>query len=54
MLKLQGRLPVELKRHRFQLYMHEAPPGGTAYSGVGAASQLDLTSLMPLSVTGCG
>ena len=34
--------------------MHEALTGYTAHEGGGATSQLDLPSLMSLSVAGCG
>ena len=52
MLKLQDRFPVELRLHRFKLCMRLS--GGTAHEGGGATSQLDLPSLTPLSVAGCG
>ena len=52
MLKLQGRFPVKLRLHRFILCTR--PSEGTAHEGGGATSQLDLPSLTPLSVAGCG
>ena len=52
MLKLQGRFPVELGLYRFILCTMRS--GGTAHEGGGSTSQLDLPSLTPLSVAGCG
>ena len=52
MLKLQDRFPVEPRLHRFILCTSRS--GGTAHEGGGAISQLDLPSLTPLSVSGCG
>ena len=52
MLKLQDRFAVELRLHRFILCTRRA--GGTAHEGGGATSQVDLPSLTPLSVAGCG
>ena len=52
MLKLQGRFPVELRLHRLTLCTRCS--GGTAHQGGGATSHLDLPSLMPSSVAGCG
>ena len=58
MLKLQDRFPVELRLHRFKLCTRRS--GGTGKAlvlpmrvGV-ATSELDLLSLTPLSVAGCG
>ena len=52
MLKLPGRFPVELRLHRFMLCMRR---WGVLLMRVGrATSQLDLPSLMPSSVAGCG
>ena len=52
MMKLQYRLPVEPRLHRFILCTRRS--GGTAHDGGGATSQLDLPSLTILSVAGCG
>ena len=51
MLKLQGRLPAEAAL----IYtMHEGAQGSLPMRVGGATSQLDLPSLTPLSVAGCG
>ena len=52
MLKLQDRLPVELRLHRFLLCTRRT--GGTDHDGGDATNQLDLPSLTGLSVAGCG
>ena len=52
MLKLQDRFPVELRLHRFKQCKRRS--GGTVHEGGGATSQLDLPSMTPLSLAGCG
>ena len=52
MLKLQDRFLIELRLHRFILCTRRS--GGTAHEGRGATSQLDIQSLTPLYVAGCG
>ena len=52
MLKFPGRFQVELRLHRFILCTR--PSGGTAHEGGGATSKLDLPSLTPVSIAGCG
>ena len=49
---LQDRIPGVAELHRFILCTRRS--GGTAHKGGGATSQLDLPSLTPLSVAGCG
>ena len=46
------RVNSRLRLHRFILCTWRS--GGTAHEGGGATSQLDLRSLTPLSVAGCG
>ena len=36
------------------IYLCTWHSGGTAHEGGGCSSQLDLPSLMPLSIAGCG
>ena len=50
--RLQDRIPAVAELHRFILCTRRS--GGTAHEGGGAISQLDLLSLTPLSVAGCG
>ena len=45
-------IPGDLKLHRFILCMMHL--GSTAHQGGGVTSPLDLPSLMPFSVAGCG
>ena len=45
-------IPAVAELHRFILCTTRS--GGTAHVGGGATSQLDLPSLAPLSVAGCG
>ena len=52
MLKLQGRFPVVLALHR--LYYARGAKWVLPMRVRGATSQLDLLSLTPLSVAGCG
>ena len=49
---LHVRIPAVAELHRFILCTRRS--GGTAHEGGGATSQLDLPSLTPLSVAGCG
>ena len=49
--KVESR-SVVAELHRFILFMRHS--GGTAHEDGGATSQLDLPSLMPLSISGCG
>ena len=49
---LQDRIPAVAELHRFILCTRRS--GGTAHEGGDATSQLDLPSLTPLSVAGCG
>ena len=49
---LQDRIPAMTELHRFILCLRRS--GGTAHEGGGATSQLDLPSLTPLFVAGCG
>ena len=51
--RLQDRIPAVAEPHRFILCMHEAQ-GVLSMRVGGATSQLDLPSLAPLSVAGCG
>ena len=53
MLTLQDRFPVELRLHRFILCTRGAQ-GVLPMRVGGATSQLDLPSLTPLTVAGCG
>ena len=50
--ELQGRFPVELRLYRFILCTRRS--GGAAHDSWVATSQLDVPSLTPLSVAGCG
>ena len=50
--RFQDRIPAVAELHRFILCTRRS--GGTAHEGGGATSQLDLPSLTPLSVAGCG
>ena len=50
--KLQDRIPDVAELHGFILCTSRS--GSTAHEGGDAASQLDLPSLTPLSVAGCG
>ena len=50
--RLQDRIPAVADLHRCILCTRRS--GGTAHEGGGAISQLDLPSLTPLSVAGCG
>ena len=50
--KLQDQFPAATKLYRFILSTRRC--GGIAYKGGGATSQLDLPSLTPLSLAGCG
>ena len=52
MMKLQGRIPVELRLHGFILCTRRS--GDTAMRVGGATSQLDLPSVMSLSEADCG
>ena len=49
---LQDRIPAMAELHRFILCLRRS--GATAHEGGGATSQLDLPSLTPLFVAGCG
>ena len=50
--RLQDQIPAVAELHRFILRTRRS--WGTAHEGGGATSQLDLPSLTPLSVAGCG
>ena len=50
--RLQDRIRAVAEVHRFILSTMRSC--GTAHEGGGASSQLDLPSLTPLSVAGCG
>ena len=50
--RLKDRIQAVAELHRFILCTSRS--GGTAHEGGGATSQLDLPSLTPLSVAGCG
>ena len=50
--RLQDRIPAVAELHRFILCMRSS--GVSAHEGGGATNQLDLPSLTPLSVAGCG
>ena len=50
--RLQGRIPAVAELYRFILCTRCL--GGTAHEGGGATSQLDVLSLTPLSLAGCG
>ena len=50
--RLQDQIPAVAELHRFILCTRHS--GGTAHEGGGATSQLDLPSLTPLYVAGCG
>ena len=50
--RLQDRIRAVAELHRFILSTRRS--GGTAHEGGSAAGKLDLPSLTPLSVAGCG
>ena len=50
--RLQDRIPAVVELHQCILCTRRS--GGTAHADGGATSQLNLSSLTPLSVAGCG
>ena len=52
--RLQDRIPAVAELHRFILCTRRGAQGVVPMRVGGATSQLDLPSLTPLSVAGCG